>query len=111
MATGRMSSPRSTRIRVGTPAATSSSKTPRHRQTRKPRTETAPRRGPSRTTAPDSLVEAVQQELIRRGYFGGKVDAMYGPDTRDALRKFQQDHHLADTGLINEATLHALQLD
>ena len=60
---------------------------------------------------PDSLVEAVQQELIRRGYFGGKVDAMYGPDTKDALRKFQQDHHLADTGLINEATLHALQLD
>ncbi len=60
---------------------------------------------------PDSLVEAVQQELIRRGYFGGKVDAMYGPDTKEALRKFQQDRHLADTGLINEATLHALQLD
>lgn len=60
---------------------------------------------------PDSLVEAVQQELIRRGYFGGKVDAMYGPDTKEALRKFQQDHHLADSGLINEATLHALQLD
>ncbi len=60
---------------------------------------------------PDSLVEAVQQELIRRGYFAGKVDAMYGPDTKEALRKFQQDHHLADSGLINEATLHALQLD
>ena len=60
---------------------------------------------------PDSLVEAVQQELIRRGYFGGKVDAMYGADTKEALRKFQQDHHLADSGLINEATLHALQLD
>ena len=27
------------------------------------------------------------------------------------LRKFQADHHLAETGLINEATLHALQLD
>ena len=60
---------------------------------------------------PDSLVEAVQQELIRRGYFGGKVDAMFGADTKEALRKFQTDHHLAETGLINEATLHALQLD
>ncbi len=60
---------------------------------------------------PDSLVEAVQQELIRRGYFGGKVDAMYSPETKEALRKFQQDHHLAESGLINEATLHALQLD
>ena len=63
------------------------------------------------SNGPDSLVEAVQQELIRRGYFGGKVDAMYGPDTKEALQKFQQDRHLAVTGLINEATLHALQLD
>lgn len=60
---------------------------------------------------PDSLVEAVQDELVRRGYYGGKVDAMFSPDTKEALRKFQADHHLATTGLINEATLHALQLD
>ena len=31
---------------------------------------------------PDSLVEAVQQELIRRGYFAGKVDAMFDPETQ-----------------------------
>ena len=60
---------------------------------------------------PDSLVEAVQEELVRRGYYGGKVDAMFSPDTKEALRKFQADRHLAATGLINEATLHALQLD
>lgn len=60
---------------------------------------------------PDSLVEAVQEELVRRGYYGGKVDAMFNADTKEALRKFQTDHHLANTGLINEATLHALQLD
>ena len=60
---------------------------------------------------PDSLVEAVQEELVRRGYYGGKVDAMYNQETKEALRKFQTDHHLAATGLINEATMHALQLD
>lgn len=60
---------------------------------------------------PDSMVEAVQEELARRGYYGGKVDAMFSPDTKEALRKFQADRHLATTGLINEATLHALQLD
>ncbi len=63
------------------------------------------------SNGPDSLVEAVQEELVRRGYYGGKVDAMYNADTKEALRKFQTDHHLAATGLINEATMHALQLD
>jgi hypothetical protein len=60
---------------------------------------------------PDSLVEAVQAELARRGYFTGKVDAMYGPSTREALRRFQTDMGLAATGRVNEATMHALRLD
>ena len=60
---------------------------------------------------PDSLVEAVQAELARRGYFGGKVDAVYNEATHAALQRFQSDQQLAVTGRINEATLHALQLD
>ena len=63
------------------------------------------------SNGPDSLIEAVQAELARRGYFGGKVDAMYGPTTREALRRFQTDSGLAATGRINEATMHALELD
>ncbi len=60
---------------------------------------------------PDSLVEAVQGELSRRGYFEGKPDAIYAPATREAIRRFQTDQHLPATGRINEATLHALHLD
>ena len=60
---------------------------------------------------PDSLVEAVQNELSRRGYFAGKANAMYGPDTKEAIRRFQTDQRLPATGRINEATLHALHLD
>lgn len=60
---------------------------------------------------PDSLVEAVQGELSRRGYFEGKPDAMYTPATREAIHRFQSDQHLPATGRINEATLHALHLD
>ena len=63
------------------------------------------------SNGPDSLIEAVQAELARRGYFAGKVNAMYGPTTREALRRFQTDEGLAATGRINEATLHALELD
>ena len=37
---------------------------------------------------PDSLVEAVQAELARRGYFGGKIDAIYNVTTHAALPAF-----------------------
>ena len=60
---------------------------------------------------PDSLVEAVQQELAKRGYLNGKVDGTYGDTTRAALERFQTDQKISKTGRINEATLHALQLD
>lgn len=60
---------------------------------------------------PDSLVEAVQSELVRRGYFEGQPDSMYTPATREAIRRFQTDQRLPTTGRINEATLHALHLD
>jgi hypothetical protein len=66
---------------------------------------------PNPAIGPDSLVEAVQSELARRGYFQGKVDAMFRADTEAALRKFQQDNYLAPTGHLNEPTLHALNLD
>ena len=60
---------------------------------------------------PDSLVEAVQAELSRRGYFGGKIDAIYNPATHAAIQRFQTDQHLPASGRLNEATLHALELD
>ena len=83
-----------------------------------PNTAPAPAASPDAKAAsgvtsngPDSLIEAVQAELARRGYFTGTVNAMYGPATREALRRFQTDAGLAATGRINEATMHALQLD
>ena len=65
----------------------------------------------SSETGPDTLVESVQAELSKRGYYGGKVDSMYNDATRAALKRFQADQQLSATGRINEATLHALQLD
>ncbi len=65
----------------------------------------------STVQGPDSLVEAVQNELSRRGYFAGKVDSMYSAATKEAIRRFQADQSLPATGRINEATLHALRLD
>lgn len=69
----------------------------------------APR--PAASRGPDSLVEAVQSELSTRGYFKGKVDAMFNDDTKEAVRQFQKDNQLATTGLINNATLTMLGLN
>lgn len=60
---------------------------------------------------PNSLVEAVQMELLRRGYYGGRPDGYFNRDTGEALRRFQENHGLARTGLVNEATLYALGLN
>ncbi len=66
---------------------------------------------PPASAGPDSLVEAVQTELANRGYFKGKVDAMFRDDTKESIRKFQADNHLAVTGLLNNATLTMLGLN
>ena len=76
-----------------------------------PQNPTATEERESNENGPDTLVESVQNELAKRGYYGGKVDSLYNESTRAALRRFQTDQHLAVTGRINEATLHALQLD
>ena len=76
-----------------------------------PQTPSASMQRESTETGPDTLVESVQGELSKRGYYGGKVDSMYNDATRVALKRFQADQQLPATGRINEATLHALQLD
>ena len=70
--------------------------------------------GPARTpdlAGANSLVEAVQAELLRRGYFSGHPDGVFRAGTGEALRRFQENHGLASTGLVNEATLFALGLN
>ena len=75
------------------------------------RRQAPPARNLQSNTGPDSLVEAVQAELSRRGYFGGEIDAVYNAATHAAIERFQADQRLPATGRINEATLHALELD
>jgi len=41
---------------------------------------------------------SVQQELARRGYYQGPIDGRLGPETRAAIRRYQQDRGLPVTG-------------
>ena len=53
----------------------------------------------------------VQVELTRRGFSGGPIDGLPGPQSTAALRAFQRREGLADTGALDAATQAVLHLD
>ena len=50
-----------------------------------------------------SLEAAVQGILTKQGYYQGPIDATIGPSTSRAIRNYQRDHKLTQTGTINPA--------
>ena len=59
---------------------------------------------------PDPNVTAVQTDLIKLGYYHGKIDGLFGRATRDALAHYQTDKHLAVTGTLTTETLQSLDV-
>ncbi len=57
-----------------------------------------------------ALVAQVQRKLKRLGYYQGVVDGEMGRGTRGAIRAFQNENGLADTGAIDRPLLRALGL-
>ncbi|GAB4196895.1 MAG: hypothetical protein Fur006_44860 [Coleofasciculaceae cyanobacterium] len=55
-------------------------------------------------------VERLQQELRRRGFNPGRVDGIFGPQTREAVRQFQRVNGLFPDGTAGRDTLLALDL-
>ena len=55
-----------------------------------------------------ATIRNVQQALNDRGYNVGAVDGQYGPNTMDAVRRFQQVSGLPATGELGRPTLNAL---
>lgn len=53
---------------------------------------------------------AVQQALARLGYYQGPIDGRIGPQTLNAIGRYQQDHGMGVTNSIVPALLHALGL-
>ena len=61
-----------------------------------------------RAEPPDQVIADVQAALKDMGYYGGEVDGLLGPITREALTAYQADHGLYTTAAIDEPTLDAL---
>lgn len=53
--------------------------------------------------ATDNMVAAVQGALARAAYGPLKADGIFGPQTGDAIMRFQRDHGLPVTGEITDA--------
>jgi hypothetical protein len=62
------------------------------------------------TPAPDATVTAVQTQLGQQGYYGGAIDGLFGPTTRDAVAAYQTAQNLTVTGSLTPETLQALGL-
>ena len=58
---------------------------------------------------PDRYVE-IQKALADRGYFKGEPNGTWSDDSVDAVRRFQADQKLDDTGKIDSLTLISLGL-
>ena len=59
--------------------------------------------GEAATAGVDDVdVRTVQEGLARLGYSPGPVDGVLGGQTREAIRQFEKDRNLAQTGTISE---------
>ena len=58
--------------------------------------------------ASDSTVRDAQAALNSQGYSAGMVDGRWGPSTQNAVRRFQSDKGLEQSGTLDGATLNAL---
>ncbi len=69
---------------------------------------------PEATEAPRYLdqeretLRLAQKKLIDKGFLRGKADGVYGSQTEAALRRFQAESGLEETGHLDQATLDAL---
>jgi peptidoglycan hydrolase-like protein with peptidoglycan-binding domain len=57
---------------------------------------------------PGEIINDIQRELVRRGYYEGAVDGFYGPRTDSAIRDFEQAAGLKPSTEPNEALLQAI---
>lgn len=54
--------------------------------------------------------QQIQQALAGKGYFTGEANGQWGPDSVDALKRFQADQNLTPDGKLTSLSLIALGL-
>jgi len=60
--------------------------------------------------SPDPTVTTVQQDLIKLGFYHRSIDGISGRATRDAVGRYQTNHHLPATGTLTSQMLRLLRV-
>lgn len=63
-----------------------------------------------KSTPSEAIVKKAQYALTERGYIVGGVDGIYGRKTRSAIKQFQNDNKLEQSGNLSKETIRALGL-
>jgi peptidoglycan hydrolase-like protein with peptidoglycan-binding domain len=87
--------------------ATAAAAVPRARPAEPAAATPAPPKAAAART-PGEIIGDIQRELVRRGYYDGVVDGLYGPKTDGAIRDFEQAAGLKPSTEPNEALLQAI---
>ncbi len=69
-----------------------------------------PRRPPTQQQPTSDRYKEIQQALADKGYFQGPADGSWGPDSADALKRFQREQNLDADGKLSALSLMALGL-
>ncbi len=64
---------------------------------------------PQKSTSALSFEEKIQTALHQAGYYSGVIDGKVGPQTRKAIRSFQEENGLKADGLVGPTTWQALR--
>jgi hypothetical protein len=78
-----------------------------HRTTQK--AQPVARRSLQQTPTPERYSQ-IQQALADKGYYQGPVNGSWGPDSADALQRFQKERNLNESGKLDSLSLIALGL-
>ena len=63
---------------------------------------------PAASRMPGEIINDIQRELARRGYYDGPLDGLYGPRTDSAIRDFEQAAGLKPSSEPSEVLLQAI---
>lgn len=84
--------------------------------TKKPSAKTTTKPTPNRYARSSQVqpsserYKEIQQALSEKGYFGGAADGNWGPESMDALKRFQHDQNITEDGKISSLSIIALGL-
>jgi peptidoglycan hydrolase-like protein with peptidoglycan-binding domain len=99
-----------------TPAKTTTAKTTTKSRTAAGKTTKGKKTTVRKASAPRQLAptkdryQQIQQALAGKGYYSGETNGAWGPDSTEALKRFQADQNLTPDGKLTSLSLIALGL-